>query len=296
MKKFFFYSSIIILCILIWVNKKIIEGNKNKGNKNKGNNNKGNNNKGNNNKGNNNKGNRNNANVEDDIIEREYKNMFGLMSIEDLRDIYDTIENAKNSNPDDEDIKNADESQVGLMSFGNPPSNTTENAEESQVVNNGIVICSNSTIILQQLRDLNINNDAFNAMLISKDATTDDAVYKQLIENLKKLGYIEYKQLCSAKKKKKKNKKKGTQNEICLNYPKCHCLPQELCNNYTYLKSVYEDEAEDALLDFITNESNNIIYSELLKQKLPVTVEDLDKFKQDTLPDYFFPRVPQTNL
>jgi hypothetical protein len=237
MKKFFFYSSIIILCILIWYNKKIIEGHKNKGYDGK------------------------NA-----INKREYKNVFGAMSIADLRDIYDTIEHSKKSNPSNKEIKNAD---------------NNENA------NNNNVLCFNSKRVLKRLRALNINNDAFNNLLISTDDTADD-VYNKLIKKLKKLKYIEYKKFCDATNKNKRVK--GNQKEICSNFPKCDCLDQELCNNYTYLNTMYEAESDASLFAFITTEPN-IIYSKLLKQKLPVTVDELDKFKQDTLSNYFLPIV-----
>ena len=124
-------------------------------------------------------------------------------------------------------------------------------------------------------------------MLISTDDTADD-VYKKLINKLQKLRYIEYKKFCDATNKNKIEK--GNQKEICSTFPKCDCLEQELCNNYTYLNTIYQADSDASLFTFITTEPN-IIYSKSLKQKLPVTIEDLDKFKQDTLSKYFLPLV-----
>ena len=235
MKKFFFYTAILVLCILVWLNKKNKEG-------------------------------------------LDSENIFIGMSPENLYNIYKVIDDMpgsrtndgevlddENEDDENEDDENEDDENAPYASV---PSNSKSNSNS--------ILCSSKSIIIEKLRQLEINDDAFNKIINPEDNNLDKA-YDVLIKQLKTIPSVIYK-TCDTRKKKKKNKKK----EHCPKPPSCNCIKDvSMCKNYTYLNYVFNTEEPSIALKIVNSGTYNT--PELSK------VTDIDLFKTSTLKDYLLP-------
>ncbi len=218
MKKFFFYTSIIILCVLVWLNKKNKEG----------------------------------------IVS---PNVFIGMSPENLYNIYKTI--------DDNPLPNQNTQQTNQ--------NTNENIDKEEVSQPYIVTkqqpasCSTKSEIIEKLKLLEINDEAFKTIINPPDNNLDLA-YDKLIIQIKTVRNVIYK-TCDTKKE-----------EYCPPLPICYCITdQNMCNNYKYLDFIFNDPSSEDLL--ILGRINSGAYnSPELKN-----VTELDVFKTTTLKNYLLP-------
>ena len=185
MKKFFFYLSILILCILVWLNKKNKEG-----------------------------------------IENE--NVFYSLTIENLRAIYEIIDNntstttktttTTNSNTNTQTNEDTDTS----MSYSNVNSNnedddnentntntntnnSTQNTNNStQNTNTNTQPCLTNSEIILKIRELDIKDDALNSIINQDDL---NKAYESLMIKLNSIPTVIYK-TCDSRKSKNKKKTK----------------------------------------------------------------------------------------
>ena len=251
MKKFFFYSSIFILCILIWLNKKNIEG------------------------------------IDDDNIFkgmtaenlREIYTALEMLS-EKTTTITTMVPNViKNVIPSNAATAVAGEAvSTGVSTFNTINEQTTEEDPYKKVTTT-VKRCPTHEEVVDQLLKLNITDSKFNQLVNRPDGNKEKA-YNDIVNALKTLPTIPY--ACRYLKKGHKTHQYFPE-EICM--PKCQCIKDiNICKNFKYLYNTLDDNEEDF------NNISRITDSYLFNSPAPKGAADLTDLKYK-LKDFFGLRI-----
>ena len=252
MKKFFFYSSIFILCILVWLNKKNKEG----------------------------------IGEGDTIFKgmtaEDLRNIY--TALEKLSEKTTTVTTMvpnviKNVIPSNAATTVAgDAISTGVSTFNTIDEQTAEEDPYKKVTTT-IKRCPTHEEVIDQLLTLNITDSKFNQLVNRPDGNKEKA-YTDITNALKTLPTIPY--ACRYLKREHRTHQYFPE-EICM--PKCQCIQDiNICKNFKYLYNTLDDNEEDF------NNILRITDSYLFNSPAPKGAADLTDLKYK-LKDFFGLRI-----
>jgi hypothetical protein len=214
MKKFFFYTSIFILCILIWLNIRNKEG----------------------------------VETQKLFIGLSAENLYDIYNaIEQVTEKTTVVSGAPSggvSKIADSAQKLKDTAGDITSSFEFEDNNDYDDDDEppKDIVTTQKT-CPTKEEVINQLIELGINDDEFNAII---NQTNKNKAYDDIIKQLKKIPTIPH--TCSFRRK---GRTIRIDPKFCN--PICNCIKvSNMCKNYKYLQNVYNDQLQDTSIMAIT--------------------------------------------